>query len=588
MNKEELKEFVSKNIDNFAIQLKRHHNQLYNEIDGLYNFSRFAEKLYVYINGEQSIGHCKVCNEKTQFDGYWKGYPRTYCSCKCRSKEKSDKANEVRKCVICDGEFRIYKKREKTTCSNECLLKLNASKEVNEKRQVSLKDTMIKKYGVSHPSKLPDFKIKVKSTKLKRYGNENYVNTEKNKKTRLIKYGNENYVNTEKNKKTCIMKYGVDNFSKTEKFKEIHFNKTISKFTTIEPLFDVNSYCGIDKHYDFQCKVCKTTFKSYIDNGHIPLCRVCHPIDRELEQKNILSYISSLIPNIPIISSDRSVIHPQELDIYIPSKNIAIEYNGIFWHSENGGGKNKDYHITKTNKCKEKNIRLIHIFENEWLYKQDIVKRRLSHILHNENTSKIYARDCEIKEIDIKTKNEFLEKYHLQGKDNGIIKLGAYHNDELVSVMTFGKLRTILGNKKTEEDCKDYEMYRFCVGYKNVVGVAGKLFSSFVKKYEPSSVVSYADKRYSDINNCYLNFIGFRSLKDTSPGYWYFKLNNTTNIYHRYNFRKSILHKKLQSFNPSLTEWENMQLNGYDRIWDCGHYKYVWENTNKNFKYSVK
>jgi len=125
-------------------------------------------------------------------------------------------------------------------------------------------------------------------------------------------------------------------------------------------------------------------------------------------------------------------------------------------------------------------------------------------------------------------------------------------------------------------------MYRFCIGEKNVVGAGGKLFNYFVKNYNPIKITSYADKRYST-KSAFYSKIGFELKNDnTGPNYWYF--NRSMVRFHRFSFRKSELHKKLQSFDPSMTEWENMQLNGYDRIWDCGNLKYVWNNTTTSFK----
>jgi hypothetical protein len=139
--------------------------------------------------------------------------------------------------------------------------------------------------------------------------------------------------------------------------------------------------------------------------------------------------------------------------------------------------------------------------------------------------------------------------------------------------MTFGKLRKALGNKNND-DINYYEMYRFCIGDKGVVGIAGKLFQYFVKKYNPIKIFSYVDRRFSNSNKCYLNNIGFKLVSKTVPGYWYFDKSFVR--VHRFNFRKDQLSKKLTTFDPILTEWENMQLNGYDRIWDCGNLKYEW------------
>lgn len=274
MNKKELKNFALNNRDNFAIQLKRHFPQDYYEIDKLYDFPKFSEKFYVYIYEEKSIGKCKMCGLKTEFDGYWKGY-RKFCSCKCRSKDKSDKVSEIRNCVICNKEFKIRKKREKTTCSTDCLLKLNFSDKTNEKRIISLKNTMLEKYGVDHPAKLPDHKTKIKNTKRNRYGDENFVNVKKANQTKLEKYGDPHYINTEKNKQTCMKKYGVPNVFHLIKNKSN--GKQISKFQKRE-------YEKIFLHYP----------------------------DAKLEE---------YLPDVQ-----------KSVDIYIPSKKKIIECFGDFWH----------------------------------------------------------------------------------------------------------------------------------------------------------------------------------------------------------------------------------------------------------------
>jgi hypothetical protein len=145
MTNRELKEFVNNNKENFAIQLKRHHLDLYQEIENLNgDYISFAEKLYVYLNGVESISKCKTCGNKVKFDGFWKGYKRTYCSYACKNKDKSEQSNEIRNCVICGKPFKIYKKRIKTTCSKVCLIKLGSTIEVNKKRQNSLKQTLLK------------------------------------------------------------------------------------------------------------------------------------------------------------------------------------------------------------------------------------------------------------------------------------------------------------------------------------------------------------------------------------------------------------------------------------------------------------
>ena len=136
----------------------------------------------------------------------------------------------------------------------------------------------------------------------------------------------------------------------------------------------------------------------------------------------------------------------RSIDIFLPDFNVGIEFNGLYFHSEISGNRNKNYHLNKTQKATEKNIHLIHIFEDEWKNKQDIVKDRLKNVLHKNNENKIYARKCEIVEInDNRFKNEFLKKNHIQGSDKSKICIGLKYGDNIVCVSTFSNPRKALG-----------------------------------------------------------------------------------------------------------------------------------------------
>lgn len=126
-------------------------------------------------------------------------------------------------------------------------------------------------------------------------------------------------------------------------------------------------------------------------------CSKCSNNGISKEETELKDFLNSL--DIKIIENDRMILEGKELDIFIPSHNIAIEYNGLYWHSEQYIDKN--YHLNKTEACEAKGIQLIHIFEDEWLYKQDIVKSRLKNIL-GLTQNKIWARKCEIKIVDTK------------------------------------------------------------------------------------------------------------------------------------------------------------------------------------------
>jgi hypothetical protein len=268
---------------------------------------------------------------------------------------------------------------------------------------------------------------------------------------------------------------------------------------------------------------------------------------------------------INIIENSRDILNGKELDIFIPSHNIAIEYNGLYWHSEEFV--NKNYHLNKTNLCEKKDIKLIHIFEDEWLYKQNIVKSRIKNVL-GLTEYKIYSRKCVIREVLSKDSKEFLDGNHTQGNVNSKIKLGLYYDNDLVSIMTFGGLRKSTGGISKEHS---YELLRFCNKLDtNVIGGAGKLLKYFIKTYNPKEIISYADRRWSQ-GDLYEK-IGFEFIHNSQPNYFYI---NGKKREHRFGYRKDILVKK--GFDPKLSEHQIMLDRGVHRIYDCGNKKYKYE-----------
>ena len=214
-------------------------------------------------------------------------------------------------------------------------------------------------------------------------------------------------------------------------------------------------------------------------------------------------------------------------------------------------------------KCESKGIQLFNIFEHEdldlWL---SMINTKL-----NLN-KKIYARKCIIKELKSQETKEFLDYNHIQGYISSKVNLGLYFEDELVSVMTFSKPRF---NKNYE-----YELIRFCSKRNtSVIGGASKLWKYFVTKYNPKSVISYANRRFS--NGEIYSKLGFELIGKTEPNYFYFKMS-TTQLYSRVKFQKHKLSKLLDNFNPELSETENMFNNNYRRIFDCGNLKYLYIN----------
>lgn len=263
-----------------------------------------------------------------------------------------------------------------------------------------------------------------------------------------------------------------------------------------------------------------------------------------------------------IFINDRSVISPYELDIYVPEEKLAIEYNGNYWHSfgRQESTEEKQKHRLKHLLCRDAGIELLQIFEYEWTKKKDIIGSILQHKLGK--SMRVYARDCELVELDYKSAKEFIEQNHLYGHRNATVTYGLKHSGSLVSAISFNK------HSKYE-----WEIMRLAnrIGY-TVVGGVGKLFKHFIRRKEPSQVLTFADARYGT-GGVYRK-IGFTFVQHTRPNYKYLKGNVA---YSRQQFQKHKLHQKLETFDPMMTESENMFNNGYRRIWDSGHYKYVWK-----------
>lgn len=494
----------------------------------------------------------------------------------CSAKNRIPRHIIIKKCKICNNEFECSDNSSQIYCSNTC-----RSNDIilNKKISNAIIKTNIYKYGKNSSSQLKETQNKMKNTNIKKYGYD-YIFffpdfVEQSKFIKKDKYGDENYNNSDKNKQTCINKYGVDTVLKLDdvRQKRIHKSKEdvydklfCYPFTSyVIPLFKFEEYVDVKTSYKFKCVNCGNTFYDNLDNGHIPKCKICYN-NKSIFQNQIYEYISKLYSGI-ILQNDKTICNGLELDIYIPEKNIAIECDGNYWHSELNG-KDKQYHLNKTNLCQNNNIKLLHILEDEWYNKKHIVESKLKHIF-GKSTERIYARNCNIVELTSTDKNEFLNKYHIQGSDMSAIKLGLVYKGEIISVMTFGKRRVALGKKSSGEG--EYELLRYCSS-KSSVGGAGKLLSHFIKNNYVTKIISYADRRWSD-GNLYSK-IGFTKVSDGSPNYWYVHTKNYLKRYHRFNFRKDILNRRLELYDDTLTEWENMQLNGYDRIWDCGNLKY--------------
>lgn len=316
-------------------------------------------------------------------------------------------------------------------------------------------------------------------------------------------------------------------------------------------------------------------FKQCFTSNNIPCpnCKIEKNISiKELELRD---FIKSFYKKT-IIFNDRTKLNGSELDIYLPEDNLAIEFNGLYWHSEEGsnGKCDKWYHYNKTKACNSLGIRLIHVFEDELDNHNEQIKSKIKYILHySEDLPKIRASKCIIKEININDKNIFLDENHIQGHDRSTsYNLGLFYNDELVSVMTFIKMNNKYNSKN------DYNLSRFASSNKYIInGAFSKLLKYFLNNYTVNDIYTFADLTWS-IGNLY-DKNNFEKVEEIPPDYSYYKnTEHELGRQHKFKFRKDYIAKNYpEIYDPEKTEKEMMKELGYQRIWNCGLIKYKYK-----------
>ena len=376
------------------------------------------------------------------------------------------------------------------------------------------------------------------------------------------------HVNQKQGCPKCGRKYvgicnRLDNYGFIERARKIHNNKY--DYSKVDyKLYNDAIAIICPKHGEFW-----QTPDAHLQGKGCPICGY-KISNSEVEIKKILEMH---LDKDDFITHTRNIIKPYELDFYIKSKKIGIEYNGIKWHSDEYKI-DRLYHLNKTKKCLENNIKLIHIFEDEYHNSKEIVLNKITHILGlQQNLPKIMARKCIIKQINKELSESFLTQYHIQGYVSSTVYYGAYYEDKLIAVMSF---------KRLNKNNNDWELTRFASDYNYICcGVGGKLFKHFIREYNPDLVKSFADRRWTidEENNIYIQ-LGFKFNGYTPPDYKYV-LNGCIKRYHKFNFRKKILLKKYpEKLNETMTETEMCKIINAHKIYDCGLIKYIWKKQN--------
>lgn len=554
-----------------------------------------GEKVWYYFNEEKTPQLC-ICGKHRSFISFKNGY-RPSCGAKeCYSQIRKET------CIEKYGVDNPKKTKEVNDKAKENILKkyngvhYTKTQAYKEKH----KKTMMERYGVEHALQSPELQQKAFDTwennpnretinkqRAARFREVFQKNSEeiltKRTNTKIEKYGSLEEYNSHINQKTMetsLERYGVDHFNKcpiiTKKRNKTYSNTILEKVRESLPdgynlLFTAYKDEDITKIvYTINCPDCTLNFEinrqlavTRMANNHT-LCMNCNPVlaGSSMMERELLKFISENYNGV-ILDKDTKVLNGKELDIYLPELNIAFEMNGLYWHSD--AHKEDLYHLHKTVKCWENDITLYHVWEDDWLNKKEIVKSMVLNKI-GQNPSKIAARKTIIKVPSNSEVRTFLEENHIQGFVGSNIKLGLYYNEELVSLMTFGGLRKVLGQKAKEGS---FELLRFCNKLNHsVVGGASKLLSHFVKNYEVDTIVSYSDVSRS-VGNMYQK-LGFTLEHSSSPNYYYVINNMREN---RFKYRKNKLVEL--GFDPEKSERQIMLERGINRIYDCGTQKWI-------------
>jgi hypothetical protein len=530
-------------------------------------------RLHHVRTNSHTVPTCKMCNNLVNWINTRQphGYA-TYCSAKCNQTDPNTILTRKQTCLKKFGvESFSQTDQFKNTMAN---IDPSTWVKSNKKRKV----TNMQTYGVDHVGSLPSVIKKRQATSLEKYGHTNILASDYVKQIKLEKYGTVGYSGTEafkharektmmerygvlyggenpksiiKGKNTCNKLYGYEIFSQSHILKD-NLDKSNDcvwlqeqHLNVKKPLSQIATELGVSlKTVQNRFKLYKLDIKRY---------------NQSFAEHELVEFLTPMASNIK--TSDRTVLNGRELDIYLPDYNIAIEYCGLYWHCDNHPNKNKHYHKQKFDMCKSKGIQLITIFEDEWLYNSDLVKATLLYKLGQSQTTSIPARKCEIKLIDHKTKREFLDQHHIQGNGPSSINVGLFHNNILVSCMGFIKQANNV-----------YNLNRFTSSVP-ITGGFSKLLKYFIREYNPTQIISFADLRWSN-GNMYSK-AGFVLDKTLPPDYEYVDLHSMKRI-HKFNFRHknlpNILGKKYDSL---LSETENTKNNNWFKIWNCGLLRYV-------------
>lgn len=307
------------------------------------------------------------------------------------------------------------------------------------------------------------------------------------------------------------------------------------------------------KGHEWRAKIADRT----VSNSGCPVCSILGGTSRG--EQEVFEFLKK--NNLNVTQRKRKIIDRLELDMYLPDLNFAIEYNGIYWHTE-GKGKDKTYHYNKWLNCKNLGIQLIHIWEDEWVNNEELVKKMLLHKLGVNNDKRIYARKTSVKQIETHEARDFFTINHIQGFASASYYFSLVDDNNAICA--------VIALKK--EPSGYLNIIRYATS-SSVIGGFTKLMKYIEKTLVPIGFITFSDNCVSD-GKLYENN-GFIVDKELDPDYRYVVGMKRE---HKFGYRlKRFMDDPKLQWEEGLTEKELAQLNGIERIWDAGKVRWVKE-----------
>lgn len=564
-------------------------------LDEVYPNISYSQRFWHIKNKKYIIEKC-ICGELAKFNDRKAKY--VSCSQEC-SRKKMKETTKERYGEENYSSTEKYKeknrdrlKKFKETCaikygvdnpskSDEIKKKLSEANSLRDNDEIiaKIKETNLQRHGVENVSQLVEVRKKIgESTKklmedidhrknlenifINRHGINNPAKSDEIKKKISISVSNpENQkIRKKKYKETSIRKYGTDHPSKSKIVREKISKIKKDKFTKRLP--DDISLISFNDPIQMHHNKCNKNFEIYRSlfffrerSGH-QICTECNPITKEWSsaEKEVLDFVASIYDKDII---ENAMVHSKDIDIYLPLEKLAIEYNGIYWHSELH--KSKYHHANKSSALHDNGIQLLHIWEDDWLYRQEIVKSIISGYLGRHK--RIFARKCKIIKLQFKDCKDFVKNCHLQGIVPATLYYGLFYEGELVQIMSFKKISNY------------WEISRLCSKLNTqIVGGASKLFKKFLIDNNPDKVITYCNMDYfsgDSYEKLGMNFVG-----KTSPSYWYINLNSSTKV----RLARNKFQKHKIGMGSKKTEAEIMNEKKFIRIYNSGNKKFEYKS----------